>query len=318
MSLRPLSRRPGLAGAGLALMISAFVLAACSDADEPEAGCSGGDIHVVTTLPLFAEWACEIGGDNVTVTPLVPRGADPRVYQPTSDQSPLIDEAQLVLYNGLGLDQPSLDFVYSHATGRIQIIGYSIALPSPTAEQPADSVTPITADEAGDNPMMWLDIETALNYISSTRDSLQIADPDSISYYQDNAQAYSARLRDLDRDMRQAVEAIPRERRGLGTLYDTFPHLARAYGLQVLGFTAATPQDTPAQDDLDALVQSLAETGVPAVFADRGYDPAPLQQVATAAGVELCFLYSDQFDSDADTFIEMMEANAEQLERCLG
>ena len=318
MSLRPFGRQRALACAGLLLISVALIIAACGNDDAPEVGCSGGDINVVTSLPLFAEWACIIGGDNVTVTPLVPEGADPRTYEPTSDQSAAIDQAHLVLYNGLGLDQPSLDFVYSHATGRIQIIGYAIALPSPTAEQPADGVTPITADEAGDNPMMWLDVDTALKYISSTRDSLQIADPEGLSYYQDNASAYMAELQDLDRDLRQAVESVPRERRGLGTLYDTFPHFARAYGLQVLGFTAATPQDAPEQGDLDALIQTLTETGVPAVFADRGYDASALEQVATGAGVELCFLYSDQFDDEADTYIEMMEANAEELQRCLG
>jgi ABC-type Zn uptake system ZnuABC Zn-binding protein ZnuA len=308
-----------IAGA-LLLLVLAVIAAACSSGDDDDdavAGCSGGHINVVTTLPLFAEWACKIGGDKVNVTALVPQDTDPRSFQPPEEDAKLITDAHLVLYNGLGFDQPSLDFVYSHASGRTQVIGYATALDSPTTLQP-EGAERITAEEAGDNPLMWLDADTALDYIASTRDSLEIADSDGIPYYDANYEELRADFLDLQQEVVQALQTIPQERRKLVTLYNTFPHFARAYGFELLGFVSETPQETPTQEELDALAQTIRDAGVPAVFADRGYDSSALDMIASQAAVQVCHLYSDRPDDEADTYVEMMRANAEEVARCLG
>lgn len=299
----------------------ATVVAACfgNSGGGPSVGCTGaGDVEIVVTLPLFADFACAIGGDNVTVTALVPPDADPRTFEPLPEKAESIRSADLVLYNGLNLDQPSLEFIFSNASGRTQIIGYAIALPSPTTEPPSGGEYPTTAQEAGDNPHLWLDVGIARQYVESTEDSLEIVDPGNIPQYRERARALMAELEALDEEIEAALQAIPAERRQIVSLHDSFPHFARAYGFEVLGFTATSPQETATQEELDALAQALKDAGVPAVFAERGYDATALEQIADDTGVLLCSLYSDRIDAEADSYIEIMRANAEELVRCLG
>ncbi|MCH7485130.1 MAG: zinc ABC transporter substrate-binding protein [Chloroflexi bacterium] len=304
----------------IAVVAAGTVIAACiggNNGGGPSVGCTGGDVQIVVTLPLFADFACAIGGDNVTVTALVPADADPRTFEPLPEKAAAIVSADLVLYNGLDLDQPSLEFVFANASGRTQIIGYAIALPSPTAEPPSGGEFPTTAQQAGDNPHLWLDVDVARQYIESTEDSLGIVDPSNIPEYQERARELNAEFKALDEEIAETLQAIPAERRQIVSLHDSFPHFARAYGFEVLGFTAASPQETATQEGLDALAQALKDAGVPAVFAERGYDATALEQIADETGVLLCSLYSDRIDAEADGYIEMMRANAEELVRCL-
>jgi ABC-type Zn uptake system ZnuABC Zn-binding protein ZnuA len=304
---------------GVGLLLAIIVGAACggNSGDSAQAGCSGGHINVVTTLPLFADWACQIGGERVNVKVLVSGDADPRTFQPPEADARAIEEAHLVIYNGLGIDQAAVDFILSHASGRTQVIGYATALDSPTTPQP-EGAERVTAEEAGDNPLMWLDIDTALDYIASTRDSLEIVDPDGIRYYDANYEELRADFQELQQEVIQTLQAVPQERRKLVTLYDTFPHFARAYGFEVLGFVSETPQETATQEELDVLAQTIGDSGVPAVFADRGYDSSALDMIASQAALQVCHLYSDRLDEEADTYVEMMRADAEEVARCLG
>ncbi len=314
-------RFPPILKLAIAVVAAGTVFAACSGGNNgggPTVGCTGGDVQVVTTLPLFADFACAIGGDNVTVTALVPADADPRTFEPLAEMAEAIASADLVLYNGLNLDQPSLEFVFDNATGRTQIIGYAVALPSPTTERPSGGELPTTAQQAGDNPHLWLDVGVARQYVESTGDSLEIVDPGNIPQYRERERELNAELEALEEEIAATLQAIPADRRQIVSLHDSFPHFARAYGFEILGFTTASPQETAAQEELDALAQAVKDAGVPAVFAERGYDATALEQIADQTGVLLCSLYSDRIDAEADSYIKIMRANAEELVRCLG
>lgn len=301
---------------GLAAVI---VAAACGGNEgQPTVGCSGGSIDVVVTLPVFADFACQVGGERVTVTALIPPGADPHTYQPAPEDAERIRDARLILYNGLALDEPAVDFIFQHARGSVQIISYALSLSSPTAEQPPPDQIPITAQEAGDNPHLWLDVEVAKVYISSTRNSLEIVDADGIPTYRQNANTYISELDALHREVQQAVQSIPQERRKLVTFHDSFPHFARQYGLELLGPIAPDTEREPTPEELDTLAQEIEDAGIPSLFAERGFDASMVERVAQEAGVRVCALYSDILDKDADTYVEMMRANAQEMVNCLG
>ncbi len=79
----------------------ALGLAACSNDAEP----ASTAINVVTTTSIVADWVENIGGDNVEVFSLVPRGVDPHGFQPGARDVARIADADLVLTVGLGLEE---------------------------------------------------------------------------------------------------------------------------------------------------------------------------------------------------------------------
>jgi ABC-type Zn uptake system ZnuABC Zn-binding protein ZnuA len=116
------------------------------------------------------------------------------------------------------------------------------------------------------------------------------------------------------------VESIPEDNRGLITAHDAFGHLADHLGLQVAAYVAEGPGSDPSPDDIRKIVEAVEDSGVPAVFAEPqvGGESEVLEQVAEDTGAMVCTLYSDAFDDEVDTYIEMMRFNADELARCLG
>ena len=96
----------------LALLLAA---AACSDdagSEETQPAASGSEtrqatspsVSVVTTTNIMADWARNVGGDNVDVFSLVPVGADPHTFQPGAKDVARVARADLVLSVGLSLE----------------------------------------------------------------------------------------------------------------------------------------------------------------------------------------------------------------------
>lgn len=305
-----------LTTAGTAAVV--VLLVSCGDDDDnPQIGCTGGTFDVTVTLPMFAEFACTVGGDNVNVRSLMPLEADPHSYVPPESAAELVSKAKLILYAGLELDEPLRQYIFTHGRGSAQLIAYAKSITSPTVEQPPEDQPRIDAQQAGDNPYLWLDPELAIGYIDVTRDSLEIVDAENIPEYRAAMDEYVQRIRDLQVEMTEDLSVIPGENRMLFTLHDSVFHFARRFGFEVLGHLT-DPGAVPAATDIEAAVQAVRDSGVPAIFTEVGYESSVMQQVADEAEVELCALYTDRADADAHTYGDMMRANAEELARCLG
>ena len=81
---------------GLCLIISLF------------SGCNGGNgsdkpLVVVSILPL-AEFTEQIGGDLITVSTMVPQGADPHTFDPAPSQMIQLADASMYVKVGAGLE----------------------------------------------------------------------------------------------------------------------------------------------------------------------------------------------------------------------
>ncbi|MEE8369953.1 MAG: metal ABC transporter substrate-binding protein, partial [Dehalococcoidia bacterium] len=231
------------------LLLFVIAVAACggdSDAPTPTAivSRSTDPIKVVVTLPVFADFVREIGGENVEVASLIPEGVDPHTYEPRLEDANLVVDADIILVNGLGLEGPALDFITEHrASGLTNLVTIAANVPSPTAEQPVDK--PIFATEAGDDPHLWLDPKLARIYPETVADSLKIADGKNEDYYEATFRAYLERLQELDREIAQTIEAIPLEGRKLVTYHSSLVHFARRYGLDVVGVVTEDTARTP-------------------------------------------------------------------------
>lgn len=169
------------------------------------------------------------------------------------------------------------------------------------------------------DPHLWLDASNAVAYVETIAAELSALDPAGAPTYAANAQAYIARLQGLDEWLRGVVASIPARQRKLVTAHDGFGYLARAYGLDTVGFVTPNPALEPSARQLANLTHTLMDLRVPAVFGEptTASHAGELRAVASAAGVAVCQLYSDSFDGAATTYEAMMIANGRALKNCL-
>ncbi len=313
--------------AAIAPLFATLLLAACGSdgqAGTPPPRSSlaspGLPMRVGATLPLFADFVREVGGDNVDAFSILPSGADPHTYEPTPSDIRRIAEADIIFVNDLqpGVEGSILDVIDSNKGQDTTVIPFMASVTSPRAQELDDPE--IAAAEAGDNPHLWLDPLLARAYADVIAETLAGEDAGNAALYSDNLTRYDQRLAQLDDEIAAAVQQIPSENRKLVTPHDAFPHLARRYDLHIVGFVVPGPGQDPSPRDIADLTNAISDQSVPAVFTEPqiGADSRLLEQIAADAGVQVCILYSDTLTDDVPTYIDMMRFNVDELLRCLG
>jgi manganese/iron transport system substrate-binding protein len=301
-----LTRAPLIALALLALALGGLAVACGSSGNQQAAG---GQVRVVTSLTLFADFIQHVGGDRVQVTALVPADADPHTYEPAPSQVAKVTKADLVVINGLGLEQTLHDLIYNNVRGGVPVVEMAAGLPV-LAGNPQEGET--------GNPHLWLNVQYAMHYVESIRDGLIAADPEGADAYRSNAAAYLTELDALDKETAAAIETIPPERRKLVTFHDAYPYFAERYGLEVVGVVVESPGREPSARELADLVDQIRAQDMPTVFAEPQFNPQLLQTVAKDAGVTVKTLLSGAFTADVHSYVELMRFDAQQLVEGLG
>ena len=267
-------------------------------------------VRIAVTLPIFEGFAREAGGENVEVISLIPAGSDPHSYEFTPQDLEKMKRIDFFFLNGLGLDSRLQDVIEANRDEDAYVIPFAPNILSPSGGG-------LTAAEAHDDAHLWLDPALAYVYTEIVADELDIYDGIRKETYDANFTAFRDAMLSLQNDIFSRLQALSANRRKLVTFHDSFDHFARKFELEVAGYAVAKPGDAPTPDAVGRLVQIVGEQAIPAVFAEYGYDAGLMQQVATQAGVQLCTLYSDIVDP-ALTYDEMMNANADEILRCLG
>src|SRR5829696_2863235 len=171
---------------------------------------------VVATFSILGDLARNVGGDRVEVSTLVGPDGDAHVYSPTPADGRRLAEAKLVVANGLKLEGWMGRLIKSSGTA------------APVVEA-AKGVQPLKAEEHGHDhghadvdPHAWQSVAKVKRYVTNIRDGLIAADPAGKAAYEANAAAYLEKLDALDRDVKAAIDAIPRDRRKIITSHDAF------------------------------------------------------------------------------------------------
>ncbi|MEO7666079.1 MAG: metal ABC transporter substrate-binding protein, partial [Dehalococcoidia bacterium] len=321
------SRRPIVWLLSTVVILASLLIAGCGDDDTTgavdasptvEAGAIPSPAYdwsdepwsIVVSLPIFADFAREMGGDQVTVTTLIPPGVDPHTYVPPPEAADLIKTADLVFVNGLGLDQPTIDFVQANRPdGPLFMVDFVRNIPSPSTTQPIGGM-PIFAKEIGDNPHLYLDPVLVPLYAETVSHSLVIIDGINEPYYDALFANYKQRLKALNEEIATAMGRIPAENRTLVTEHNSMIHWANRYGLTVEG--------TLEDDGEDGLREILTTQNLAAVFGEIGLGDGTLQDLASESGTPVCVLATDSIEVAGMAYIKMMETNSAALVSCLG
>lgn len=271
----------------LGLLLGVAGAACAPAATQPPA------LRVMATTTILADLSAQVAGDRARVEAIAPAGAAVEDYEPTPDDARRVSAADVIVVNGLGLDAWSASLLRNTNTkSGTRTVTVTQGLP-----------------DLDGNPHLWFDLALAQKYVERIRDALTEADPAGREGYASRAAAYVAQLRTLDGEIRQKVATIPAARRKLVTSHDAFPYYAKAYGLEVVGFTQTEAGKEPSAGDLAALVRTVKAANVPAVFVERGVSPRLAEALARDAGVKkvVTDLRTDSLgEKPADSFIGLM------------
>jgi ABC-type Zn uptake system ZnuABC Zn-binding protein ZnuA len=294
----------------IATLLGTFlVVVACSPSASPSRDPSA-PTRVVTTSTVFADLVRNTGGERVSVTSLVPPGADVHTYQATPDDLRAASDAQLIVMNGLELD----DWLEE------TLVSASSDAPVLKLAEDLAGVELLPGQEPGEeNPHLWMDVANAGLYVERIAEALTDADPEHAADIDASASAYAATLAELDRWVRDQIGTIPAGNRKLVMFHDALPYFARAYGLEVVGVAVEAPGQDPSAGEIAALIDAIRESGVKAIFSENQFPTALVDQIARETGASvIADLYDDSLgDPPVTSYEAVIRWDVEKLVEAL-
>jgi ABC-type Zn uptake system ZnuABC Zn-binding protein ZnuA len=294
------------------LIICTLLLAACGQAASSPSAAS--PTSVLTTTTFLADITRNIAGDHLKVESLLPVGTDPHSYEPVPGDVAKINQSKLLIINGLEYEH-FLDPLLKNAGGERTIFTASDGLKPNTMENEEGS-------GMVNDPHMWLDPTRVVTYVENIRKALTNFDPGGAAVYQSNADAYTAKLKDLDTWSKEQVAQIPAEKRLLVTNHDALGYFAEHFGFTIIGavLPSVSSDASTSAGQLAKLVDQIKASGAPAIFLDEVENPALAQQIADETGVKIIDDLHVESLTDgppAGTYLDMMKYNVTQIVNAL-
>jgi manganese/iron transport system substrate-binding protein len=261
-------------------------------------------LKVVTTFTVLADMAANVAGDAAEVVSITKPGAEIHGYEPTPQDIVRASDADLILWNGLNLELWFEQFVAN--LGDVP----SVTLTEGIAPIPIAS----GAYEGLPNPHAWMGLDNALVYIGNIADALAQHDPDNAETYAANAAAYADELREAVGPLRDAVAAIPEDRRWLVTCEGAFSYLARDFGLEELYLWPMNADQVGTPQQVRDVIDGVRAHDIPVVFCESTVSTAPAEQVARETGAAYGgVLYVDSLsegDGPVPTYLDLLRVTA--------
>ena len=264
-------------------------------------------LKVVTTFTVIADIARNVAGDVATVESVTKPNAEIHNYQPTPGDILRARDADLVLWNGLNLEQWFERFLNN--LGDVPGIVVSDGVePMGIAEGPYTGKP---------NPHAWMSPSDVAVYVDNIRRAMSEHDPDNADIYQANADAYLAEIAALVEPLRAALDSIPDEKRWLVTSEGAFSYLARDFGLRELYLWPinADSQGTPQQ--VRKVIDAVRENNIPVVFSESTVSDKPARQVARETGARYGgVLYVDSLsdpDGPVPTYLDLLKVTTNTI-----
>ncbi len=304
----------------LTVMLLSGLLVCCGQAfdkvKQQRAAVENGKMSIVCTSTMLGDLAQVLGGEHVHVTILCGPGVDPHTFAATPNDKRVLDEAQMIVYNGLFFESNLIDYLEKRQAEGAQVVCAADAL-SP------DKI--ITTDGSPD-PHLWNDIENWISVTEQLAARLAQYDPENQQTYLANAQSYTQQLHELASYTKTQLARIPERSRILITSHLAFAYLTRAYGIEAMALQGITTATEAAQSDIERIKQVVRERGVKAVFVETTSNEAGIKRViqdlhheglpVNNAGA----LYTDALgepEGEAGTYIKAFKFNIDRIVNAL-
>lgn len=290
-------------------LLSVAALAGCGGASETE----GAGPVIVATTGVMADFASQIAGPRAEIRQLIPDGSSPHDFQLSGQDRLALEEADLVIANGAGLEagvplddvDAPLWFLSDHA-GDLRAFDEA----GVNAEH-EDEENAAEGDYAVD-PHLWMDPTRVVAALPSLSDALARTDPSAAAGYRERGRRFARRLQRLDSELGALLSSVSPTDRELITSHDSLGYFADRYGFEVIAtaFPATGPEAEASASLIRDVQRAVRENEVAAVFAQQEDEPEALELIAEETGAEIEDGLIVESPDAAGSYVEMLRLDA--------
>jgi zinc/manganese transport system substrate-binding protein len=308
------------------LLPALLLLLGCSEQPQPPASKlqtstpAKPELKIVATfLPMY--WFTKaVTGEKAEVEVLVPPGSDLHEYQATPANIQAIAQADVLVKNGLNLEEFLETTIKNAQNKKLKEIEASAGISALEEVSPIEEPVKSGDDKehehshshSGGNPHVWLDPILAKQQVEVIRDNLIEVDPKNKETYQANAAAYIQQLEQLDAEFKQKLAKYPNCT--FITFHDAFPYLAKRYNLKQVA-VVDVPEASLSPADVQRTIEAVKKYNVKALFGEPGVDNKLLSSLSKDLNLALRPLDSLEIGPlEPQHYFSAMRKNLETIE----
>ncbi len=254
------------------VVVLALLVASWGSAAQPK-------LKVVASFYIPYEFTKNVGGERVDVKNLVPAGADAHDFEPSPADIRAIEEAQVFVYNGAGMES-WVERVLSVVKNREKLIVVKMTEGLPLRKVEDD-------EEFEFDPHAWTDPILVKEMAKNIRDGLSAADSAGSSLYTENAKAFQAKLDALDAQIREGLREC--RLREFIISHRFMDYFAARYTLTAHALSGLEPAE-PTPQRLAELIRLGKERGIKYIFAESSDELRALEVLARELGAQILIL----------------------------
>ncbi|MFZ3375702.1 MAG: metal ABC transporter substrate-binding protein [Chthoniobacterales bacterium] len=272
-------------------------------------------LKVASVSNIDTEIVQQVGGEHVEVAALVKPGVDPHEYEPTPADLGKVSDAQLILTSGKHMEN-YLNKLQEATGGKADLLKVGDHFSS-LKMKPEEGERSTSAGKSGmiEDPHWWHSVANVNQAAKIIRDELIKLDPTDKADFERNADAYLAKLDDLDKWVKRKVAELPRDQRRLVTSHDAFQYLARDYGFKIEAIEGISTETEASNRHVSELIDDIKKQGVKAIFLENTLNPKVTTEITRETGAKIGgTLYPDGLGAgDASTYEGMMKHNVSTI-----
>jgi zinc/manganese transport system substrate-binding protein len=273
-----------------------LALTACGSSDSAEN--ADADLpQIVVTYSILGSLVSDVVGSSAQVTVLMPNGADPHQWQPSAKDIETLNNADLVVTNGLGLEGGLADVIEQAVKEKVSVFVATDHIKVRLVGE-GEGADPSDADQSvgAEDPHLWMDPVTLIDVVEALVETLALANIDVT----EQGMKVTEDLATLDNEVGKMVGEIPADKRQLVTGHESLGYFAARYGFSLTGavIPGLSSESESAAGDLSALKEKIVEQQVNVIFTELGTDRDVVDALATDAGVTVVELSTHLLPTD--------------------
>jgi len=268
-------------------------------------------IAIASFFPLY-DFTKIVGGEKVDVSLLIPFGIEPHDWEPTIKDLQRIQQADVVVINGLGFETWITNIV--SVNSKIKFIDTSTNISKIKIKQEYIDQAGHD-DESFSDPHIWLDPILAKNQIKNIENSLIEIDPQNKEFYSNNANSYSKQLDLLDKKIRNELATCKRD---FIAFHSAFSYFADQYGLnQHTVIKSNDPNVQATSKNLHEIINLARNQGIKVILSEEGVDNRNSEVIANELNGKVLVLSPLEIGDKDISYLEKMEQNLSNLKEAL-
>ncbi len=262
---------------------------------------------IVVTYAILGSVVTDLVDEKADVVISIPNGLDPHEWEPSARDIEKINNADLVVQNGLGLEG---GMEKTLATARSNGVKFFTASDYISIRHvgPGEGIPSGDPDQAigAPDPHLWMDPLAMKSVVAAL--SIELASDFSLDVA-DRAADLESRLDALNNQVADTLSVIPQQDRNLVTGHESMGYFAQRYGFKLVGVIvpSLSSQAEVSAADLAALKQAIEDNHVKAIFTELGTSPAVAKAIGEETGVKVVQLTTHALPPDRSYFTFMKD-----------